>query len=54
MSKVKFIFCTHNHQPVGNFSWVFEKAYCTAYKPFIDIMSNHPKIKWNMHASGIL
>jgi hypothetical protein len=28
MSKVKFVFCTHNHnhQPVGNFDWVFEKA----------------------------
>ncbi|MDR1474091.1 MAG: DUF1926 domain-containing protein [Endomicrobium sp.] len=54
MSKVKFIFCTHNHQPIGNFGWVFEKAYRSAYKPFIDIMLNHPKIKWNMHASGML
>ncbi|MDR1087057.1 MAG: hypothetical protein LBL16_02290 [Endomicrobium sp.] len=54
MSKVKFIFCTHNHQPIGNFGWVFEKAYRSAYKPFMDIMLNHPKIKWNMHASGML
>ncbi|MDR2818904.1 MAG: DUF1926 domain-containing protein [Endomicrobium sp.] len=54
MSKVKFIFCTHNHQPIGNFGWVFEKAYRMAYKPFMDIMLNHSKIKWNMHASGMI
>ncbi|MCA6070925.1 MAG: hypothetical protein LE168_00815 [Endomicrobium sp.] len=37
MSKVKFVFCTHNHQPVGIFDWVFEKAYQVAYKPFEDV-----------------
>ncbi|AKL97470.1 alpha-amylase/4-alpha-glucanotransferase domain-containing protein [Endomicrobium proavitum] len=54
MSKVKFIFCVHNHQPVGNFEWVFEKAYQVSYKPFMDVMLNHPKIKWCMHASGMI
>ncbi|MDR2426690.1 MAG: DUF1926 domain-containing protein [Endomicrobium sp.] len=54
MSKVKFIFCTHNHQPVGNFGWVFEKAYQVSYKPFMQVMLNHPSIKWSMHASGML
>ena len=54
MSKVKFIFCTHNHQPVGNFGWVFEKAYQLAYKPFLDVLSKHSDIKWNLHLSGIL
>lgn len=54
MSKVKFIFCTHNHQPVGNFDWVFEKAYQVAYKPFMQVMEKHPKIKWNLHASGMI
>lgn len=54
MSKVKFIFCTHNHQPVGNFGWVFEKAYQVSYKPFMQVMLRHPKIKWSMHASGML
>ncbi|MDR1243704.1 MAG: DUF1926 domain-containing protein [Endomicrobium sp.] len=54
MSKVKFIFCTHNHQPIGNFGWVFEKAYQSAYKPFLDVLSKHSDIKWNLHLSGIL
>ncbi|MCL2390625.1 MAG: DUF1926 domain-containing protein, partial [Endomicrobia bacterium] len=54
MSKVKFVFCAHNHQPVGNFGWVFEKAYQTAYKPFMQVMLKHPKIRWNLHASGML
>ncbi|MDR1696437.1 MAG: DUF1926 domain-containing protein [Endomicrobium sp.] len=54
MSKVKFIFCAHNHQPVGNFGWVFEKAYQTAYKPFMQVMLKHPKLRWNLHASGML
>ncbi|MDR1523517.1 MAG: DUF1926 domain-containing protein [Endomicrobium sp.] len=54
MSKVKFIFCTHNHQPIGNFGWVFEKAYQLSYKPFLNIISKHSDIKWNLHLSGIL
>jgi len=54
MNKVKFVFCVHNHQPVGNFEWVFEKAYQTSYKPFMDVMLKHPKIKWCMHASGMI
>lgn len=54
MGKVKFIFCTHNHQPVGNFKWVFEKAYRVAYKPFMQVMLRHPKIKWGLHASGMV
>ncbi|MCL2145298.1 MAG: DUF1926 domain-containing protein [Endomicrobia bacterium] len=54
MNKVKFIFCTHNHQPVGNFGWVFEKAYQVSYKPFMQVMLKHPKIKWSLHASGML
>jgi len=54
MNKVKLIFGIHNHQPVGNFKWVFEKGYDIAYKPFMDVMLKHKKIKWNMHCSGIL
>ncbi|MBQ3834144.1 MAG: DUF1926 domain-containing protein, partial [Elusimicrobia bacterium] len=38
----------------GNFKWVFEKGYKVAYKPFIDVMSKHKSIKWNLHSSGML
>jgi alpha-amylase len=44
----------HNHQPVGNFDWVFEKAYQLSYKPFMEVMLAHPKLKWSMHATGML
>ncbi|MFA6913822.1 MAG: alpha-amylase/4-alpha-glucanotransferase domain-containing protein [Endomicrobiia bacterium] len=54
MNKIKFIFGVHNHQPIGNFDWVFQKGYDIAYKPFMDIMLKHKTIKWNMHCSGML
>ncbi|MGE4385334.1 MAG: alpha-amylase/4-alpha-glucanotransferase domain-containing protein [Endomicrobiaceae bacterium] len=54
MNKVKFIFGVHNHQPIGNFEWVFQKGYDIAYKPFVDVMLKHKTIKWNMHCSGML
>jgi alpha-amylase/alpha-mannosidase (GH57 family) len=54
MKKIKLIFGVHNHQPVGNFDWVFQKAYDNAYKPFLDVILKHKNIKWNLHASGIL
>ena len=54
MKKIKFILGIHNHQPVGNFKWVFKKGYEVAYKPFIDVMIKHKNIKWNLHSSGML
>lgn len=44
----------HNHQPVGNFDFIFERAYQQAYKPFVDVLSSHPRIRMSMHFSGIL
>jgi alpha-amylase/alpha-mannosidase (GH57 family) len=44
----------HNHQPVGNFDFVFKEAYDRAYKPFFDILENHPLVKLSLHYSGIL
>ena len=54
MKKIKFVLGIHNHQPVGNFKWVFQKAYDIAYKPFIEVMVKHKSIKWNLHSSGML
>jgi alpha-amylase len=54
MKKIKFVFCLHNHQPIGNFGWVFDRAYQDSYYPLIQIMSKHPNIKWCMHSSGML
>ncbi len=54
MDRVHFILGVHNHQPIGNFDFVFEKAYLQAYLPFLAAMEKHPAIHWNMHTTGIL
>ncbi len=54
MNKVHFILGVHNHQPIGNFDFVFEKAYTHAYLPFLEAMERHPAIHWNLHTTGIL
>lgn len=52
--KVKLAFGIHNHQPVGNFDFVFEDAYQKAYLPFLNILEKHPKIKIAQHFTGVL
>lgn len=54
MRTINFLFGIHNHQPVGNFPEVLEKAYQDSYGPFLEVMSRHPKIKWSLHCTGIL
>ncbi len=54
MEKVHFLLGVHNHQPIGNFDFVFEKAYARSYLPFLEAMDRHPRLHWNLHATGIL
>jgi alpha-amylase len=54
MEKVAFLFCVHNHQPVGNFLHVLENAYQRAYLPFIEVLKKYPFIKISIHYTGIL
>ena len=54
MSKVYFLFGIHNHQPVGNDPFVFNKVFEDCYQPFIDILKGFPEIKCNIHISGPL
>ncbi len=54
MKKVKFVFGIHNHQPIGNFDFVFEDAYKKSYLPFLEVLEKHPKIKISLHFTGIL
>jgi len=49
-----FLFGVHNHQPVGNFPSVFEKAFRDCYRPFLEEMASHPGIKFTLHISGPL
>ena len=50
-----FVFALHNHQPVGNFDSVFERAYCDGYRPFLDLFEQFPpEIPFSLHTSGCL
>ncbi len=48
------ILAIHNHQPVGNFDFVFEEAYRTAYLPMIEALEQHPAIRMALHYTGPL
>ena len=52
MSEFGMIF--HNHQPVGNFENVIEKAVKTSYEPFIEVLKEFPSIHVTFHFSGPL
>ncbi len=54
MKKINFLFGIHNHQPVGNFDFVFSDAYDQAYHPFLQVLENFPNIKIGLHFTGIL
>ena len=54
MERINFIFGIHNHQPLGNFGWVFEEAYNRSYRPFMEILEEFPDMKVNIHFSGPL
>ncbi len=51
---VNFIFGIHNHQPLGNFGWVFEGAYEHSYRPFMEILEDYPGMRVSVHISGPL
>ncbi|MGZ3591254.1 MAG: alpha-amylase/4-alpha-glucanotransferase domain-containing protein [Thermodesulfobacteriota bacterium] len=54
MEKVAFLFCIHNHQPVGNSLHILEDAYEKAYFPFIEVLKRYPFMKISIHYTGIL
>lgn len=44
----------HNHQPVGNFDFVFEEAYRKAYLPMIEVLEKYPDFRIGLHYTGPL
>ncbi len=54
MNKINLIIALHNHQPVGNFDFVFKNAYERAYNPFLQMYKKHSHIKIVQHYTGIL
>jgi len=54
MGKIYLGLALHNHQPVGNFPWVFQQAYLQAYLPMLEALEKHPGIRISLHYSGSL
>lgn len=44
----------HNHQPVGQFSYVTEHSTHVSYLPLIEALEHHPKVRVALHYSGAL
>jgi 4-alpha-glucanotransferase len=44
----------HNHQPVGNFPWVFQQVYEDSYLPMVEALERHPGIRLSLHYTGSL
>jgi alpha-amylase/alpha-mannosidase (GH57 family) len=44
----------HNHQPVGNFPWVFQHVYEESYLPMIEALERHAGIRLSLHYTGSL
>jgi 4-alpha-glucanotransferase len=54
MKSIRLGLAIHNHQPVGNFPWVFEESYQRSYLPMVEALERHPKIRLALHYSGSL
>lgn len=52
--KITFLFGVHNHQPVGNFDFVFEEACQKSYLPFLQAVARRPWFRFTIHNSGCL
>ncbi len=44
----------HNHQPVGNFPWVFQQVYDESYLPMLQALERHPGVRLSLHYTGSL
>lgn len=54
MHRLALSLALHNHQPVGNFDYVFADATERAYAPMIAALERHPAIRLALHYSGPL
>jgi hypothetical protein len=52
--RIALALAIHNHQPVGNFGWVFGDVHDQAYRPMIDALHRHPGVRLSLHYTGAL
>jgi alpha-amylase len=52
--RISLALTLHNHQPVGNFGWVFAEVFEKAYAPMVDALERHPQVRLSLHYTGPL
>ena len=52
--RIALALAIHNHQPVGNFGWVFAEVYEQAYRPLLEALDRHPTVRLALHYTGPL
>ncbi|MEZ0240626.1 MAG: alpha-amylase/4-alpha-glucanotransferase domain-containing protein [Chloroflexota bacterium] len=52
--RISLAITLHNHQPVGNFGWVFADVFERAYQPMVEALERHPGIHLGLHYTGPL
>lgn len=52
--RISLALAIHNHQPVGNFGWVFAEVFDQAYAPMVAILDRHPSVRLSLHYTGPL
>ncbi|MEX1170661.1 MAG: alpha-amylase/4-alpha-glucanotransferase domain-containing protein, partial [Chloroflexota bacterium] len=52
--RISLALAIHNHQPVGNFGWVFAEVFGQAYLPMLEALERHPGVRLSLHYTGPL
>ena len=53
-NRISFALAIHNHQPVGNFGWVFAEVFDLAYAPLVNALERSPSVRISLHYTGPL
>jgi hypothetical protein len=52
--RISLALAIHNHQPVGNFGWVYAEVFERAYEPMVAALERHPSVRLALHYTGPL
>ena len=52
--RISLALTLHNHQPIGNFGWVFAEVFEQAYQPMVEALERHPRVRVGLHYTGPL
>jgi hypothetical protein len=52
--RISLALTLHNHQPIGNFGWVLAEVFEQAYKPMVEALQRHPRVRVGLHYTGPL